>query len=140
MANDDKYEYDYVEEEYDDDEDEEYEDGERSWLRRFTYGFLWALGFYIFTNGLIGFTIGFTTAFNTGSPLAGELASENFFSQVGSIILVVQVLIFTVLCYYGLLPGVSKYERRDEVTHPPPPEAYGFNPEPQKSGEDTNED
>jgi hypothetical protein len=94
--------------------------GERSWLRRIIYGFLWAPAFYVLTNFFIGVIIGFPHGLRAGASdsgsewgaLAGQRAAADFFQQFGSIILLVQISIFAVLCFYSLLPGVGKYPKR----------------------------
>jgi len=112
--------------------------GERSWPRRIIYGSLWAVGFFVFTRIVIGSIVGYIAGLNlktgnfaTGAAV-GYWASVNFFKEFGWIILFVQVSIFAVLCFYGLLPGVGRHKRRSETSSsgPPPPEVYGLGPEP----------
>ncbi|MFL6375740.1 MAG: hypothetical protein ACJ73D_13815 [Pyrinomonadaceae bacterium] len=108
----------------------------RSLARRISYGILRGIFFYIFTNCLIGACVGFvagsgTTTFEAGA-IAGQRASAEFFREFGWIILLVQGSIFTILCFYGLLPGVGKHKKVKEAQTsdvPPPPDVFGLPPD-----------
>ena len=90
---------------------------------RILFGFLWFVAFRIVTGAAIGGLVGaiagastanpesgFTASFEAGRT-SGYQASVKFFHKYGLIILLLQVLVFAMLCYFRVLPGVGKYKK-----------------------------
>jgi NADH:ubiquinone oxidoreductase subunit 3 (subunit A) len=98
----------------------------RSLSLRILFGFLWFIAFYFLTNILVGGIVGaiagastnrdsgatqtFNQSFEAGRN-AGHQASVNFFHKYGLVVFLVQILVFAILCFFAVLPGVGKYKR-----------------------------
>jgi hypothetical protein len=62
-------------------------------------------------GGIVGGVAGASTnSFETGSA-AGRQASLDFFHKYGLTVFLCQILVFSVLCTFRLLPGVAKYKK-----------------------------
>src|SRR5579863_9580980 len=99
----------------------------RSMFLRIFFGFLWFIALRIATSAIIGGVVGgiagvnhanqadpqagVTGNFQTGIGV-GAQASMDFTRQYGLYVLIGQVLLFAVLCYFRILPGVGKYPKR----------------------------
>jgi hypothetical protein len=98
----------------------------RNLVLRILFGFLWFVAFYFVTNilvgGIVGGIAGASANQDSGSSVslrqsfeaggsAGRVASTDFFHKYGLIVFLVQILVFAVLCFFALLPGVSKYKK-----------------------------
>jgi hypothetical protein len=97
----------------------------RNIFLRIFFGFLWFIGLRIVTSAIIGAVVGgiaganhaaqtdpqggFSENFQTGVGV-GAQASMDFTRQYGLFVLIGQVLLFVVLCYFRILPGVGKYK------------------------------
>jgi NADH:ubiquinone oxidoreductase subunit 3 (subunit A) len=94
---------------------------------RILYVFLWLVLLRIVTGGFIGAIVGgmagaskentnagmsgnFEAGYNTGAH-----ATMVFMHKYGLIIFLFQILIFIVLCVFGLLPGVGKYKKQKKT-------------------------
>lgn len=84
--------------------------------RRIAFGILWALIFYVLTNALIGAIVGALAGMGATDAMAGasagSRAASDFFRENRFIILGVQISVFAIVCFYGLLPGVGKSGKR----------------------------
>jgi hypothetical protein len=98
----------------------------RNLLLRILFGFLWFVAFYLFTNILVGGIVGaiagastsrdsgasetFSQSFEAGRN-AGHQASVEFFHKYGFLVFLVQILVFAVLCFFAVLPGVGRCKK-----------------------------
>ena len=95
----------------------------RNVFLRILFGFLWYVLFYNLTYMLIGGVVGTQAGIHNGSNAAstiktydagfaaGRDAGMDFFRKYDPIIIMGQILVFAVLCYFRLLPGVGKYKK-----------------------------
>jgi hypothetical protein len=72
----------------------------RNIFLRIFFGFLWFIGLRIVTSAMIGAIVG-----------EGAQVSMDFTVPYGRFVLIGQVLLFVALCYFRILPGISKYKR-----------------------------
>lgn len=74
--------------------------------------FGWLILIYLVTNFIIGATVGGIAGASTGSyeagAIAGEKASIEFFQNYGMFILLGKLSLFSLLAYFGKLPGTTK--------------------------------
>jgi hypothetical protein len=95
----------------------------RNVFLRILFGFLWFVLLRIVTSGIIGAIVGgiagagkanpeagFAGNFEAGAN-AGAQATMEFMHKYGLFVLLSQILLFVVLCYFRLLPGVGKYKK-----------------------------
>jgi uncharacterized BrkB/YihY/UPF0761 family membrane protein len=88
----------------------------RNIFLRILFGGLWFVGLYFIFCMLIG-TISAIFAdtskykSHAETSAAASQSGEDFVNQYGLIVFVVYVLLFIVLCFFRLLPGVSKYKK-----------------------------
>lgn len=95
----------------------------RNIFLRILFGFLWFVLLRIVTGGIIGAIVGglagagkanpeagFAGNFEAGAN-AGAQATMEFMHKYGLFVLLFQILLFVILCYFRLLPGVSKYKK-----------------------------
>jgi hypothetical protein len=95
----------------------------RNIFLRILYGFLWFVLLRIVSGGVIGAIVGgiagtgkanpeagFAGNFQAGAN-AGAQAVMEFMHKYGWFILLFQILLFVILCYFRLLPGVGKYKK-----------------------------
>ncbi|HEY3762433.1 MAG TPA: hypothetical protein VGN23_11865 [Verrucomicrobiae bacterium] len=95
----------------------------RSLFLRIVFGFLWFVLLRIVTGGIIGAVVGATAGAGAGDPnagvaenfqngaSAGAQATIEFMQKYGWYIFLFQILLFSALCYFRLLPGVGKYKK-----------------------------
>ena len=95
----------------------------RNIFLRMLFGFLWFVLLRIVSGGFIGAMIGgisgtgkanpeagFAGNFQAGAN-AGAQAAIEFMHKYGWFIFLSQILLFVILCYFRLLPGVGKYKK-----------------------------
>ena len=79
---------------------------------RLLAAFGWLILIYIITNFIIGATVGGIAGASTDTyeagAVAGEKASIEFFQNYGLFILLGQLSIFSLLAFFGKLPGTAK--------------------------------
>ena len=85
---------------------------QRNIFIRILSAFGWLILIYLATNFIIGATVGGVAGTGTGSyeagAIAGEKASIEFFQNYGLYILLGQLSLFSLLDYFGKLPGTTK--------------------------------
>ncbi len=94
---------------------------------RILFGFLWFVLLRIVTGGIIGAIVGATAGTGRADPQAGFVgnfqagvnsgaqAAMEFFQKYGLLVLPFQILLFVVLCYFRLLPGVGRYKKAKQA-------------------------
>ena len=97
----------------------------RNLALRILFGFLWLVAFYFITNMLVGGVVGaisgassgtssdpqsFSEGFHQGQN-AGRQAARAFFHKYGLIVFLIQIVVFTALCAFSVLPGVGRYKK-----------------------------
>ena len=88
---------------------------ERGLLKRVFISLLWLIPIVIVGHMLVGGIVGGiagsgTGDFNEGYG-SGQQASLLFFAKYGNYVHGIEVLIWLVLSYFGILPGTSKYKK-----------------------------
>jgi NADH:ubiquinone oxidoreductase subunit 3 (subunit A) len=95
----------------------------RNIFLRILFGFLWFVLLRIVTGGIIGAIVGGVASTGRANPDAGfagnfqaganvgAQAAMQFFQKYGLLVLLFQIVLFTVLCAFRLLPGVGKYKK-----------------------------
>ena len=95
----------------------------RNIFLRILFGFLWFVLLRIVTGGIIGAIVGATAGAGQADPNAGfagnfqaganagAQAVMEFMHKYGLFVFLFQIVLFVVLCYFGLLPGVGKYKK-----------------------------
>jgi len=94
----------------------------RSIYLRILFGFLWFVLLRIVSGGVIGAIVGSIAGAGKANPEAGiagnfeaganagAQAVIEFMHKYGLFIFLSQILLFVILCYFRLLPGVGKYK------------------------------
>ena len=95
----------------------------RNIFLRILFGFLWFVLLRIVSGGIIGAIVGsiagagkanpeagFAGNFQAGAN-AGAQAAMEFMHKYGWFVFLSQILLFVILCYFRLLPGVGKYKK-----------------------------
>ena len=77
---------------------------------------LWLIPIVVVTHMLVGAVVGGLAGsdnadFDAGYK-AGQRASEQFFITYGKHVFSIEVLMWLVLSYFGILPGTSKYKQK----------------------------
>ena len=92
-------------------------------LLRILYAALWFVLFYFVTSAIVGGIVGGIAGGSAADPnadiagnfsagaSAGRMATTRFMQKYGSFIFLSQIVSFTALCAFRLLPGVAKYKR-----------------------------
>ena len=108
----------------------------RNLLLRILFGFLWLVAFYILTNMLVGGIVGGIAGASTNGDSgasetlrqsfeagrnAGREATVVFFHKYGLVVFLVQIVVFAVLCFFAVLPGVAKYKKLKGHNQAPQP-------------------
>ena len=95
----------------------------RNILLRILFGFLWFVLIYFVTSALVGGIVGAIAGAGATDPQAGasgnfqaganagRQATLDFMYKYGLFVLFSQIVLFIVLCLFGILPGVSKYKK-----------------------------
>jgi hypothetical protein len=95
----------------------------RNIFLRIIFGFLWFVLIYFVTSALIGGVVGAIAGAGAEDPQAGmsgnfqaganagRQATINFMHKYGLFVILFQVVLFVVLCVFGLLPRVGKYKK-----------------------------
>jgi amino acid transporter len=99
----------------------------RNIFLRIIFGFLWFVLIYFVTSALVGGVVGAIAGAGAGDPQAGvsanlqaganagRQATLNFMNKYGLIVILCQIILFAVLCFFGLLPGVGKYKKSKQT-------------------------
>jgi hypothetical protein len=99
----------------------------RNLFLRILFGFLWFVLIYFVTSALVGGIVGAIAGTGAADPQAGisgnfqaganagRQATLNFMHKYGLFVLLSQIILFVVLCFFGLLPGVSKYKKSKQT-------------------------
>jgi hypothetical protein len=95
----------------------------RNIFLRILFGFLWFVLIYFVTSALVGGIVGGIAGAGVADPQAGmsgnfqaganagRQATLDFMRKYGLFVFLSQIVLFVVLCFFGLLPGVSKYKK-----------------------------
>jgi len=88
----------------------------RNIFLRILFGGIWFVALYLATYIIIACIEGIVTGtskFKSGAEAsaAGGQAGEDFADKYGLILILSYILLFSVLCFFRLLPGVAKYKK-----------------------------
>jgi hypothetical protein len=95
----------------------------RNIFLRILFGFLWFFGLRIVTSAIIGAIVGGIAGAGQANPQAGAAgnfeaganagarAAIEFMHNYALFIFLGQVVLFAILCYFRILPGVGKYKK-----------------------------
>ena len=64
-------------------------------------------------GGIVGGLAGSDSADFGAGYQAGQQASQQFFITYGKHVLSIEILVWLILSYFGILPGTSKYKRKN---------------------------
>jgi hypothetical protein len=99
----------------------------RNIFLRILFGFLWFVLFDFVTSALVGGIVGAIAGAGAAEPQAGisgnfqeganagRRASMDFMHKYGLFVFLSQILLFAVLCFFGLLPGVGKFKKSKQA-------------------------